>query len=246
LPRYKPCGGAISSDVIELIDVQNEYIIANKVESIHYQYNYKDEYIQELENKGQILLVNRSEFDYSLLLQALSSGGDCIHVLTKSNVIGVKESIDKVILLLSSSKEIEVKYVIAADGASSKVAKSVGLMNNRKFALALDAEIISTQEFYDEHCDSMKINYFCLPCGYGWIFPKENKRFSCGVGTWGKNINLKKELDKFLSQSFPGNSIEKMKVFGHPIPLLQGTEQIAKNRAFLTGDAASLVDPVSG
>ena len=246
LPRHKPCGGLISANILELIDLKEEYFIANKVQSIHYQHNYKDEYIRKLSGKGEVLLVNRNEFDYALLGKAILSGGDFIRVLNKTTVSGVKQLSDKVIISLDNSKKIEVKYLIAADGAFSKIAKSVGLMNNRNFALALDAEIITSDKFYEEHRDTMIMNYFCLPYGYGWIFPKENKKFSCGVGTWGKNINLKKELDKFISQSFPENSIEKMEIYGHPVPLFQGTEQIAKDRVFLTGDAASLVDPVSG
>ena len=90
------------------------------------------------------------------------------------------------------------------------------------------------------------MNYYCVPNGYGWVFPKEKNRFSCGIGTWGKALDLKKKLEEFIEKSFPENSIEKIEISGYPIPIYQGKQKIATKRILLTGDAASLAAPVSG
>lgn len=246
LPREKPCGGAMPSSVEKLLNIDISPVVKKRIGIIQTYHNYQNNVMNSLDRKNALILVNRSEFDMYLLEQAKKIGEGNIEVLEKCSVVSVKETPDEVHMVLDNGKELQAKYLIGADGALGKIASMTGLMKNRKFAPALDAEIITSDHYYENYSDTMVLNFFCLSHGYGWIFPKEKNKFSCGVGTWGKPLNLKKELHDFLRKSFPENTIQKIQISGYPIPIYNGTQQISTDRVLLTGDAAALVDPVTG
>ncbi len=246
LPRDKPCGGAMPSTVEKLLDLDLSEVIKNRTNTLKLYHNYKDKVQSKTIGTGAPLLVDRREFDHFLLEQALSKESGNIELLEGCKVESINEAEKEIKVVLDNGNKLEAKYLIAADGVLGKVATIIGLMKKKKFALSVDAEIITNSQYYNEHKDTMVMNYFCLPHGYGWIFPKEKNRFSCGVGTWGKPLNLKRELDDFIVRSFSEDCIEKIEIKGYPIPVYQGMQQISTNRVLLTGDAAGLVDPVSG
>lgn len=246
LPREKPCGGAMPPSVEKLLNIDISSVVKKRIKQIQQYHNYENNVMRNFDCKDGPILVNRSEFDMYLLEQSKKIGEGNIEVLEKCSVVTVKETTDDVCVVLDNGKELRAKYLVGADGALGKVASMTGLMKNRKFALTLDAEIITSNHYYENHSDTMVFNFFCLPHGYGWVFPKEKNKFSCGVGTWSKPLKLKAELNDFLAKSFPKNAIEKIQVSGFPIPLYNGTQKISTDRVLLTGDAAALVDPVSG
>lgn len=246
LPRQKPCGGAMPPSVEKLLNIDISKVVKNRTKILKLYHNYEDEVTKETFGKGAPLLVDRKEFDIFLLEQALLKGSGNIEVLDKCSVVSINEMDEQVCIVLENGKELKTKYLIAADGALGKIASAINLMKERRFAPTLDAEITTNGEYYDKHADTIIMNYFCLAHGYGWIFPKEKNHFSCGVGSWEKSLNLRTALHDFIARSFPENSIQKIEVSGYPIPVYNGTQQIATNRVLLTGDAAALVDPVSG
>lgn len=246
LPRKKPCGGAMPSSVEKLLNLDLSKVVKNRTKMQKLYHHYKNEVVKNVSAGSAPLLVERSEFDNFLLAQARAARPGNLEIMDKSRVVSVDESPDKVRVVLENGETAEAKYLIAADGALGKIASGIGLMRKRKFAPSLDAKITTSSKYYDEHCDTMVMNYFCVPKGYGWIFPKEKNRFSCGVLTWGKALNLRTELDDFIARSFPKESIGSIEVSGYPIPIYQGSQQLSTHRILLTGDAAALVDPVSG
>jgi geranylgeranyl reductase family protein len=246
LPRDKPCGGAMPSSVEEILGINLSAVIQNRTSSVKIVRDYKDEVLHKTVGSNAPILVNRAEFDKFILDEALRGGADNIELLEGYKITSVKEKNDTVVLMAEDGREIETSYVIAADGALGKIASKVGLMLYKKFAQSVDVEIITHSDYYHQQKDVMIMNCFCLPQGYGWIFPKENNRFSCGIGTWGDPINIIHQLKLFIDNTFPKNAVTKMKVKGYPIPIYQGTQTIATKRVLLVGDAAGLVNPVTG
>lgn len=246
LPRQKPCGGAMPPSVEKMLNIDISKIVKNRTKVLKLYHNYENEVTKKVSIEGAPILINRSEFDMFLLEQARAAKPGNLEIMDKCRVISVGESLNKVHVVLENGKILEAKYLIAADGALGKIASGIGLMQKRKFAPSLDAEITTSAQFYNRHKDTMVMNYFCVPNGYGWIFPKEKNRFSCGVLTWGKALSLRTQLNDFIAKSFPKKSIDSVEVSGYPIPIYQGSQQISTHRILLTGDAAALVDPVSG
>ena len=120
-----------------------------------------------------------------------------------------------------------------------------GVSFTRNIPLTIDAKVEVVPEILEAEKEQATFNFFCLPQGYGWIFPKTGY-LSCGVGSWSRNHSLPKAMDDFLAKSFPAGSIRSVKRSGHPIPIYAGHREIATQRVCLVGDAANLVDPIMG
>ena len=244
LPRKKPCGGAMPSSVESLLSLDLSNVIGNRTNKIKLYHNYEDEIMKE--NIDAPLLVDRQKFDRFILEEADKISSGMLDIWDNCMLDVYIQNKKDINVYIRGKKCIKTRYLIGADGALGKVASQSGLMKKRKFAPSLDAEIVVKPEYYMLCKDMLVMNYFCLPHGYGWIFPKGKNVLSCGVGTWGKPVNLQQELDAFINQSLDKNKIEKVIVKGHPIPIYQGCKEISNQSVLLVGDAAGLVDPVTG
>ena len=82
---------------------------------------------------------------------------------------------------------------------------------------------------------------------YGWIFPLR-KAINIGVYNIDTNTKNKYLLQKIALKNFkiPKESIRSSKIEGFPIPVTKLPKRFSKENVFLIGDAAGLVDPVSG
>jgi len=246
LPRHKPCGGAMPSTVAQLIDVDISTVVSNRTPIIKAYHNYGDEFQTRTSRDNAPLLVARSQFDLFLIKHAIKRSRGNITLRENTKAVFEGESEHGVRLIANGSEQLLTRYLIAADGAHSRIASAMNLLPNRKFAQSLEAEIITQPDYYKAHADEMIMNLFCLPGGYGWIFPKQSNHFNCGVGSWGRRQNVRRELKAFIEKSIPAHCIHSQDITGHPIPIYQGSDIIASPRVLLAGDAAALVDPVSG
>ena len=84
-----------------------------------------------------------------------------------------------------------------------------------------------------------------VPGGYGWVFPKGD-HVNVGVGGWEREgPRLRQHLSRFCREyGIPESSLENVR--GYRLPLLHARARLSKGRAALLGDAAGLVDPLSG
>jgi len=148
------------------------------------------------------------------------------------------------------------KVVIGADGAHSAVAESLGVRHSSKrhlgFALRGYYEGVSGLR------DDLEIYYFdekLLP-GYGWVFPTGPQTANVGIGLYSRELDrskhkLREILDQFIA-SVP-NVAQRMtrarpvgRAIGWPLPVSSEHRRTVFNGAVLCGDAASLVDPLTG
>lgn len=244
LPRVKACGGAMPGGMKQFFDWDFSDCIESEVAIQRNLLNYEREVMTE--TRIPILFVTRSRFDQHLIERALRLGGGRV-VLREGFVIrDIEEDGDGVTLRSSKGDTIRARYVIAADGATSRAARTLKLNVGRKIAAAVDAEVIVTPEVFEVESQRVTFNYFCLEAGYGWIFPKSNGLLACGIGGWDGEYPLPALLKDFLARSLPSGSILSVKEYGHGIPLYEAHRQIATSRVCLVGDAASLVEPIMG
>ena len=148
------------------------------------------------------------------------------------------------------------KVVIGADGAHSAVAEALGVHHSSKrhlgFALRGYYEGVSGLQ------DDLEIYYFdekLLP-GYGWVFPTGPQTANVGIGLYCRELDrskhkLREILDQFIA-SVP-NVAQRMararpvgRAIGWPLPVSSAHRRTVFNGAMLCGDAASLVDPLTG
>ncbi|HXN08733.1 MAG TPA: NAD(P)/FAD-dependent oxidoreductase [Candidatus Acidoferrales bacterium] len=148
------------------------------------------------------------------------------------------------------------KVVIGADGAHSAVAQSLGirLSSKRHLGFALRGYYEGVSDLRDD----LEIYYFdekLLP-GYGWVFPTGPQTANVGIGLYSRELDrsarkLREILDQFIA-SVP-NVAKRMararplgRAIGWPLPVSSAHRPTVFNGAMLCGDAASLVDPLTG
>jgi geranylgeranyl reductase family protein len=246
LPRSKACGGALPVGINTLFDWDIKSLIEAEVSSIEFLYNYTKPKIFE-QAKPIILMVERSRFDYDLVARAVSLGRGNLILRDGFRVVQIEET-DRGVMIYEKNREtVQADFVIAADGAFSPTARCLGLNREAPQGLAIDAEVEVVPEIFEVKKAQATFNFYCLPQGYGWIFPK-NGYLSCGVGSWCGRASpvWPQAMDDFLAKSFPPGSIRSVQRNRHPIPTYAGHREIATQRVCLVGDAANLVEPIMG
>lgn len=135
-------------------------------------------------------------------------------------------------------RTVEVDVVIGADGANSRVAKSIGA-GDYEYAIAFQEriKIPSDKMEYYENLAEMYVGDDVSPDFYGWVFPKSD-HVAVGTGTVTHKGDIKKfqfatrhrARDKIL-----GGKI--IRVEAHPIPEHPRPKRLS-GRVALVGDAA--------
>ncbi len=152
-------------------------------------------------------------------------------------------------------EEIRAKIVLACDGANSVVAQKFGLNKNPQ-----EHMIVGTRQYYKDVTgltDRIEIHLIkSLIPGYFWIFPLANGEANVGLGMivkdmQNKKINLRDSMLKeirenplFVERFRNAEALEDVK--GWNLPIASYHRKCYGNGFLLLGDAASLIDPLSG
>ena len=91
----------------------------------------------------------------------------------------------------------------------------------------------------------MGVNLGCVPGGFGWIFPKRD-HFNVGVGGWAHEARVLRARLHELSAFYDLPAAGLTKVTAHPMPVRRAGGPLVSGRMVLVGDAAGLVDPLTG
>jgi geranylgeranyl reductase family protein len=237
-PRYKACGGGLSAHLLEQIfPFSFEPVIEVQVQTVTWA---KGDWSVEFPVTVQaVRTVMRAQFDAFLLAHTRAE------VRPGQTVRKTEELADRVRVHMANGEIHEAHYVIGADGASSAVARDLGLRRNKEMAGALEVELPARPEDLQRFGHTLLFSLMDdLSFGYGWIFPKA-ELLSVGVmALHPQRRQLQAALDQ-LARRY-GLSLAGVPVKGHPIPLYLRREPIATRRGLLVGDAAGLADPLSG
>jgi geranylgeranyl reductase family protein len=160
-------------------------------------------------------------------------------------------------LVLHGEKKISASLVIGCDGAHSIVAKKLAnfKVDHRHYSGAVRAYYRNIQDTSGSEMLEIHLVKGFLP-GYFWIFPLNDHLCNVGFGMLSsdikeRRIDLKVALKQIvtssetLSKRFANaEPVDEVKGFG--LPLGGKQRSISGNRFMLCGDAASLIDPLTG
>ena len=249
LPRYKACGGCLSVKTVRLLGFDLGPVIENVVFGAKFTFRMEQPLL--ISSQGPIgFMVMRDRFDHFLVRKAVEKGVD---LLEGVKVVDVEDRGDRVVVELATGRRLGCEYVIAADGAGSRVAKSLrfGFPKHRENRLGLETEIpyAVANRFSKDEQHLVRLDFGRVPNGYGWVFPKKDG-LSIGVGGifgGGKKVDVRRFFSDFLQELdlTPKGKVEK--VVGHPLPCFYDAgQEVSRGRALLVGDACFLIDPLTG
>lgn len=261
-PRDKACGDGIPSGAIEILYSLG---MAEKVEAANFYPAHRlllsspDGHILEAPlkpsaNGAHAYVVPRLQFDVLIQQHAVESGAEFCRAQVKEPIIEDGRVVGVRARMNGAVQDIRARMVIAADGVTSVVTRSLrpDKHEDRHRAVALRAYI----EDIDEKPNEVEFYLYkdILP-GYAWIFP---------LGEGRANLGLGMRLDRFRDHQ---RSLEEMVGVFMEMPAIKqrlrrggdlrdvavwqlnfGSQDMrrAYEGALLIGDAAGLINPLTG
>jgi len=240
LPRHKPCGGAVPKAAFRRFPFSFDPVI--EAEPTTAEFHYPGQLpVKMLLDDCPIVMVRRQAFDHYIVVQA--SDGK-VEVLDGVAVTDVVEHSDSVEVTTADGRTFAARYLIAADGTNSTVARVLGLRKRRVLGGTLEAEVKPGETTLTRWGQTAVLQFDACPGGYLWIFPKR-RCLSVGIARLSPG---KVDLQSILMRQMAnfGVDLTGVRLHGHPLPLHRKSERLHTARCLLVGDAAGLVDPLLG
>lgn len=238
-PRNKLCGGLVTGrcagqlkDVFGL-DIDPQLFDTRR----NFEFHMQGKPLGGLEDVPPLHLTMRWDFDLLLCHEAVQAGaldytGQRIgHLELQANRIA-----------LQSGEQIDYTALIGADGVQSIVAKALFGRSFDPARVGFALEVEAPSEGPDP-TTPIRIDFGAARWGYGWSFPKRGSTTIGLGGLHAPNPDMAAHLAAYLDQLGTGQGI---RVKGHFLPFGEAKPRPGRGNVLLAGDAAGLVDPITG
>jgi geranylgeranyl reductase family protein len=259
-PRDKTCGDAIAPyipKVLATIDPSyavafenfNKKTVVNKCRIVA-----PNEKILDIKYPENGYISKRMDFDNFLF--GLTSGLPNLTVFENTMVKDVQVTDAYVTIYTNAELIIEAKIILGCDGANSVTNKKLTAVKT-----VLNHHSGAVRAYYSNvsgiAAGTFELHFIKdISPGYFWIFPLADNMVNVGLGMLSsqvsaKKINLRQEMHRiietnaYIKERFK-NATLTSEIKGFGLPLGSRKVQISGNRFMLCGDAASLIDPVTG
>jgi len=239
LPRYKCCAGGVTAKAAKLLNFDISEVAEDVIYEVDFSFNLGRPYLGQ-HNQPLIYTVMRDAFDHFLVRKAQQLGAALID---GQKVTGVRIKAEWVEVSTADSI-FRARLVVGADGAYSVVARELGMKRNIEYNMGLESELVVPEEELAKWKSRAQMDLGCIRGGYAWVFPKRN-HISIGVGyliSKARNLN---HHQKFLN-SLDIGSYTIARSGSHLMPTCTRGSLVLRDKALLLGDAAGLVDSLTG
>ncbi|EQD68333.1 geranylgeranyl reductase [mine drainage metagenome] len=196
-------------------------------------------------------VVERDGFDKALAIDAANAGAE---FLLKTAAVGVLKDGGRVvgarIKQFGEPFEIRAKVTIAADGFESQVGRWAGLSTNIS---TRDMDSCLQYRMTNVDCDTRYCDFYLgkvAPGGYVWIFPKDEGLANVGIGVQLSKITgmaeARKYLDDWIAKHPAYAKGKKIDMVGGGVSISPPVKQSAADGIMIVGDAARMIDPLTG
>ena len=234
-PRDKLCGGGVTERSRAYFkdafghDIQFDDILSTQ----EVEFWHAGQRLSHMQAEAPIHLAMRLSFDDQMFRHALSLGALDYSGHRVTDINGTS-------LELAGGTSLEAKVLIGADGVNSQVARHLfgAAFDHDQIGFALEVEAPK-----EDDSTALRIDFNAADWGYGWRFPKQDS-VTVGVGgLTSHNPDMKARMQSY-TDLLNLNSIPKLK--GHFLPFGHFKTQPGRGATLLAGDAAGLVDPITG
>lgn len=241
LPRYKPCAGGLTAKTLPEFPFDLSSVIEDICSdceiSLRLREPFRRHYHQPL-----VYTVMRDRFDAYLARRATSIGVQLLDGVAVSGIAVAPASIE----VQADGRSFQATALVGADGASSVVASQLSLCGDFHRGTAYQAEVYPGDATRRPWNGVIGIDLGTVGFGgYGWLFPKRD-HLTVGVGVHdGGARQIKTYYSRLATRKGLGAS-PALRHSGHTLPLRPAGSPIHSGRSILVGDAAGLVDGLTG
>ena len=261
-PRDKICGDGLTIDVLNQLKLISPTLSRN-IENFKEKTEAEGCYVTstkghssffKITNPNKLYVIERALFDNELLKECKRYNN--IHVFENTRVNKCTVSNHQV-SVESSAGLFSGKIVVGADGVNSKIAKTVNPNRGKESLYGVSVRAYFSNVTDSENTNVIEIHYLKeLVPGYLWIFHMPNNKRNVGIGIDEKTVkkngiklgevfhqiikNNPKFKDRFANAKMEGD------LKAYRLPVFNNYKKIYSDRVLLVGDAANVVNPLSG
>jgi geranylgeranyl reductase family protein len=241
-PRDKPCGGGVTIRCANLLPFSIEPVVEDVITAARLRVRGRREVVKR-SDEPITYMTQRRHLDAFLVERAQEAG---VEFRDAQAVRHVRRCPGGGFEVETADGVHRSRVVIGADGANGIVGNRLGYERHADGAVALEGNIPFPGGVPDEFRGTVVLNFGYLPGGYAWIFPKGD-HVNVGVGGWQDVAGsmLRPALQRTCRlYGLDPDALEGLR--GHHLPMQRRGMTLAADGSALVGDAAGLVDPLSG
>ncbi len=218
LPRYKVCGGGLSSRIDSLLDAGYRDTIEETIHTVRFQFVGTESF--EVTSADPVaFMVMRDQFDSALVRTARATG---VVVRENERVLAVFEDSDG-ISVTTARGSYRGRILIGADGANSLVARTLFREQRVPCMTGMEGEARVLERPAMLNAGTIVLDIGVLRGGYAWVFPKK-RNLSIGVAEFQEGgLGAKDGYERFLREEASLAGLPRPPRRGHPLPVYMGS-----------------------
>jgi geranylgeranyl reductase family protein len=230
-PRDKPCGGGVTLRAARALPFSIDPVVEDVVDRFELRLGYRSSF-ERVSEEPLCLMTQRSRLDEFLARKAEEAGAEFRD--------GVPVAYDDGDLLVDGER-IAARVIVGADGVNGLAARTFGLAGDHGHGVALEGNAPLDTSYRGR----LVLELGVVPGGYAWVFPKGD-HVNVGVGGWEQEgPRLRTHLRRLCAvHEVDFDALTDLR--GYRLPYRRASSVFASDKVLLVGDAAGLIDPLSG
>ncbi|HEY3763936.1 MAG TPA: geranylgeranyl reductase family protein [Gaiellales bacterium] len=234
-PRDKPCGGGVTVRAARQLPFPIDPVVESTIAGFDVRV-------------GRARLLRRADLPIALMTQRRRLDAHLAERAVEAGATfrdGVRVTAVRPGEVDAGGETFSAAVIIGADGANGTTARALGLATDRVHCVALEGNAGYDRVARSPDRDHMLLEFGTVPGGYGWAFPKGD-HLNLGVAGWvSEGPRLRDHLARLCAAH--GVDLDSLTdLRGHRLPMRRPGGALAQGCFALIGDAAGLVDPLSG
>ena len=252
-PRDKPCGGGVTVRAASCQDIDLAPVVERTIMGARFSLRLGPAFDRRYD-EPLTYMTQRSRLDAHLVEAAVGAGaafqdGESVRsvevAVNPDGLGGSGSSLAGAVTVRTDGGSYAARALIGADGANGVVGRATGIRPQCEEAVALEGKVAYPNGVPTDWRDFIGLDFGWLAGGYGWVFPKGD-HLNVGVGAWKyAAFTLRPKLAEFCCRyGFDAGALDNLR--GHHLPVRVPGSRIARGPVAVVGDAAGLVDPLTG
>ncbi len=230
-PRDKPCGGGVTTRAARLLPFSIDPVVEDVVDRFELRLGYRSSF-ERASEQPLCLMTQRRRLDEFLALKAEEVGAEFRD--------GVSVAFDDG-NVVAGGERVAAGVVIGADGVNGLTARTFGLSRDHGHGVALEGNAPLDTRYRGR----LVLELGVVPGGYAWVFPKGD-HVNVGVGGWASEGPRLRDHLRGLCTAHAVDFDTLAGLRGYRLPYRRAASRFAQDNVLLVGDAAGLIDPLSG